>query len=82
MNLASPKVTGIQVTPTNPVIAMPGGIQQLRVVATYADGKTRDVTREAFLESGNTEVGAVLDGSRVQALRRGEVPVLARYEGA
>jgi WD40 repeat protein len=82
LNLASPKVTGIQVTPTNPVIAMPGGIQQLRVVATYADGKTRDVTREAFLESGNTEVGAVLDGSRVQALRRGEVPVLARYEGA
>jgi hypothetical protein len=82
LNLTSPKVTGIQVTPTNPVIAMPGGIQQLRVVATYADGKTRDVTREAFLESGNTEVGAVLDGSRVQALRRGEVPVLARYEGA
>lgn len=82
LNLNTPKVASIQVTPNNPVIAMPGSIQQLRVVATYTDGKTRDVTREAFLESGNTEVGAVLEGARVQALRRGEVPVLARFEGA
>lgn len=82
LDLSTPRVTGISVSPSNPVIAMPGGIQQLRVVATYADGRSRDVTREAFLESGNTEVGAVLEGARVQALRRGEVPVLARYEGA
>ena len=33
-----------------------GGKQQMRVVATYADGKTRDVTPEAFVESGNTDV--------------------------
>ncbi len=77
-----PRVTGISLSPSNPVIPLPGGIQQLRVVATYSDGKTRDVTRESFLESGNIEVGSVLDGGRVQALRRGEVPVLARYEGA
>ena len=30
--------------------------QQIRVLATYADGEVRDVTREAFVESGNTEV--------------------------
>ena len=82
LNMGTPRVTGIVVTPSNPVIPMPGGIQQLRVVASYADGKTRDVTREAFLESGNAEVGAILEGARVQALRRGEVPVLARFEGA
>ena len=33
-----------------------GAKQQIRVLATYADGEVRDVTREAFLESGNTEV--------------------------
>jgi hypothetical protein len=82
LDMAAPRVKSITVSPSNPVIPLPGGVQQLRVVATYADGKTRDVTREAFLESGNTEVGAVLEGARVQALRRGEVPVLARYEGA
>ena len=26
------------------------------MLATYADGEVRDVTREAFVESGNTEV--------------------------
>jgi WD40 repeat protein/mono/diheme cytochrome c family protein len=82
LRLETPRVTKIEVSPNNPVIPLPGGIQQLRVVATYADGATRDVTREAFLESGNNEVGAVLEGARVQALRRGEVPVLARFEGA
>ena len=82
LDMTAPRVKSITVSPSNPVIPLPGGVQQLRVVATYADGKTRDVTREAFLESGNMEVGAVLEGARVQALRRGEVPVLARYEGA
>lgn len=35
--------------PINPVVQMPGELRQMRVVATYADGSTRDVTREAFL---------------------------------
>ena len=82
LNLDVPRVAKIELSPNNPVIPLPGGIQQLRVVATYTDGNSRDVTRDAFLESGNTEVGAVLEGARVQALRRGEVPVLARFEGA
>ena len=30
--------------------------QQIAVLATYADGTVRDVTREAFIESGNIEV--------------------------
>ena len=31
--------------PQNPVVPRIGGKQQVRVVATYADGRTRDVTR-------------------------------------
>ena len=42
--------------PNNPVIESIGARQQVRVLATYADGSERDVTREAFVESGNTEV--------------------------
>ena len=56
LDLNTPRVTGIQLCPKNPIIQQIGGRQQIRVVATYADGRTRDVTREAFLESGNTEV--------------------------
>ena len=43
----------IEVSPVNPVVQQIGGKQQIRVLATYADGEVRDVTREAFLESGN-----------------------------
>ena len=41
----------------------------------------RDVTLEAFLESSNTEVAEVDKQGLVTAVRRGEAPMLARYEG-
>ena len=56
---------------------------QFRVVATYSDGKTRDVTAEAFIDSGNGDVAAAIPDQNgvLNTLRRGEAPVLARYEG-
>ena len=76
-----PRVTSIDVTPKNPLLADGGKSQAFKIIATYADGKTRDVTALAFIESGNTEVASV-EGNTVSALRRGEAPILARYEGA
>ena len=40
------------------------------------------MTREAFLESGNTEVATANKSGLLTALRRGEAPILVRYEGA
>ncbi|MEC8306114.1 MAG: DUF1549 domain-containing protein, partial [Planctomycetota bacterium] len=40
------------------------------------------MTREAFVESGNIEVIESLPGGQLRLLRRGEAPVLVRYEGA
>ena len=34
-----------------------GDEQQIQVMARYTDGTTRDVTLEAFIESGDTETG-------------------------
>ncbi len=82
VDTSNTKVARIELSPLNPIAPMPGAIQQLRVVATYPDGKTRDVTREAYIETGNGEVASVIEGGRIQALRRGEAPILARYEGA
>ena len=85
LNVNAPRVATIEVTPQNPVVQEPGARQQFRIVATYADGAKRDVTQEAFVESGNGDVAAVVAGSAsglVKTLRRGEAPVLARYEGA
>src|SRR6185503_776110 len=49
LNLTSPRVASIKVTPNNPIIETVGARQQVRVVATYTDGAQRDVTREAFV---------------------------------
>ena len=72
----------IEIFPKDPVIDAIGNGQQMRVVATYADATTRDVTREAFIESGNTEVATADRQGVLTAVRRGEAPVLARYEGS
>jgi hypothetical protein len=82
LNLDTPRVTKIDVHPKNPVVQDIGARQQVRIVATYADGRQRDVTAEAFIESGNTDVVAADGGGLMRTLRRGEAPVLARYEGA
>ncbi len=85
LDVATPKVAKIDVFPLNPVIQNIGARQQLRVQATYVDGQVRDVTREAFLESGNTEVAKPVENANnglIASLRRGEAPVLVRFEGA
>ena len=81
LTMETPRVTGITVQPQNPVVERIGSTQQIRVVATYADGSSRDVTREAFMESGNTEVATSSPTGVLTALRRGEAAVLVRYEG-
>ncbi len=82
LDLNTPRVTKIEVLPQNPIVQLIGAKQQLRVLATYADGRVRDVTREAFVESGNTEVAAAERGGILKSLRRGEAPMLVRYEGS
>ncbi|HWB00472.1 MAG TPA: c-type cytochrome domain-containing protein, partial [Pirellulales bacterium] len=78
----SAKVARIEVFPKDPVISRLGERQQVRVLATYADGRVRDVTQEAFVESGNTEVATATKFGLMTAVRRGEAAVLVRYEGA
>jgi len=82
LDLDAKRVVSIEVLPAEPVIPRAGMKQQMAVLATYADGSVRDVTREAFVESGNIEVIAADENGVLTMLRRGEAPVLVRYEGA
>ncbi len=75
------RTVGIELQPSLPVLLAADGQQQMRVVATLSDGSQRDVTREAFVEIGDLEIAQVNSTSRVTALRRGETPVMARYDG-
>jgi WD40 repeat protein/mono/diheme cytochrome c family protein len=81
LDMKSPRVVKIEVLPQDPVVQKLGSRQQMRVVATYADSTSRDVTSEAFIESGNTDVASAGPAGLITTLRRGEAPVLARYEG-
>ncbi len=82
MKSDTPKVAKIELSPSNPIVQQIGLKQQIRVLATYTDGEVRDVTREAFIESGNIEVVSANRSGLMTSLRRGEAPLLARFEGA
>lgn len=82
LDLDAPKVASIEIFPKDPIVPRPNMKQQMSVVATFSDGTTRDVTREAFIESGNIEVIEADQTGLLTMLRRGEAPVLVRYQGA
>ncbi|MFN0076743.1 MAG: DUF1549 domain-containing protein [Prosthecobacter sp.] len=82
LDMKTPRVTSIELSPKNPVIEKVGERQQLRVIARYADGYVRDVTAEAFLDSGNGDVIEADKKGLMTSLRRGEAPILARFEGS
>lgn len=82
LDLATPRVASITLTPLNPTLEEIGARLPFRVEATYTDGSHHDVTREAFINSGNTEVAAQDEDGTLVAARRGEAPILARYEGS
>lgn len=82
LDLDAPRVVSIELQPANPIVPREQMSQQLVVLAKYQDGTVRDVTADAFIESGNIEVLSADKNGMVTTLRRGEAPVLARYEGA
>jgi len=77
---ASSHVTRLEVLPSSVDLAMPTQRQRILVIAHYADGSNRDVTRDAIMSSSNIEIAEV-SGDTVTATRRGESAVLVRYEG-
>jgi len=74
-------VTGIAVEPSQAILARKTQ-QQLRVVARYVDGSTRDVTAMTAFQSSESAVVAVDDrGLMTAGLILGDAAVMARYRG-
>jgi hypothetical protein len=76
----APKVTRLAVFPAER-IGQPGLQQQLRVVATYNNGRTRDVTTWAKFDTMDDAVVSVAESGLVTAVGRGQAPIMVRYEG-
>ena len=75
------RAKSIEILPKESEMDLAGRSQQFLVIAHYADGTTRDVTREAHFSVSNTEVSDVNKDGVVKGLRRGEAALLVRYEG-
>ena len=72
-------VVSLEVTPGPRVLTAPAKSQQLAVVATFADGSRRDVTRLTNLSSSEPLIAEVGLTGHVEFKRPGEVAILARY---
>ena len=76
----APRVARLTVTPPRRVGNI-GFQQQLRVQATYSDGKTRDVTAWAKFDSMDDGVVTVTPTGLATTIGRGQAPVMVRFEG-
>jgi hypothetical protein len=74
-----PAVKKVEVTPASRVLKAPAKWQQLSVLVTFADDKTRDVTRLTNFSSSDPSIADVSPSGLVEFKRPGEIAVLCRY---
>ena len=78
---AKDTVAAIDVEPKEIAMPKPGETAQVKVMARFADGQRRDVTREATVESNIPDVAKVDAAAKVSGERIGEATMLVRYQG-
>jgi hypothetical protein len=76
---AAPGVQGVTILPGPRVLKAPARFQQLSVVAKFADGGARDVTRLTVFSSSDPAVAEVNANGLVEFRQAGEVAILCRY---
>lgn len=76
-----PKMASISVEPSKLTMPLKGS-QQLKVIAHYTDGSTRDVTKRALYEANEKAMAETDETGRVQLYDLpGDVAVMVRYQG-
>jgi hypothetical protein len=75
-----PHVVGMSISPGQRIYSK-GDSQQLRVVATYDDGATRDVTHLALYDSMGEGVATVDRLGLVSAVGPGQAAIMVRFQG-
>jgi hypothetical protein len=74
-------VASLSVEPKEILMAKPGESVTAKVIAQFKDEQTRDVTREATVESNTPDVAKVGGSADVKGERIGEATLLIRYQG-
>ena len=76
-----PRLVSLSISPQKFTLTRVGTPQQLRVIASYSDGSTRDVTSQTAFQSTNDAVLSVTQSGRVVGQRWGGGAILGRYLG-
>lgn len=74
-----PPLTSLEVLPGSRIQIAPARWQQLAVVAHFADGSTRDVTRLTAFSSSDGGVAKIDPNGLVELQQTGEAAILCRY---
>ena len=74
-----PKLTGIEMLPSEAVLEADGAIQRFVVRATYSDGTDRDITDLAILASEDSTIINLDETGLATSGTRGEVYLMARF---
>jgi hypothetical protein len=74
-----PPVKRVDVLPGHRILNDPCRYQQLSVLAQFADGSTRDVTRLTVFSSSDPAIAQVSATGLVEFAQSGEVAILCRY---
>lgn len=75
-------VASVVVEPAEIAMPKPGETARVKVTAKFLDGQSRDVTREATVESNTPDVAKVDPAiQQVSGERMGEATLLVRYQG-
>jgi hypothetical protein len=74
-----PALQGIEVLPGSRVLKAPARWQQVAVLARFADGSVRDVTRLTVFTSSDSAIADVGSSGLVEFSQSGEVAILCRY---
>jgi hypothetical protein len=77
-----PHLKELEIVPGPRVLRAPARWQQLAVLARFADGSVRDVTRLTVFSSSDDGMAKVDGNGLVELLRTGEAAILCRYLGA
>lgn len=75
----APVLGRLQISPPSATFDDPVAAVQLQVLASFADGLTRDVTHLARFSINNDSVAIVTPAGRVEKVKHGEVAVAAQY---
>src|ERR1051326_5328634 len=78
---AKDNVARLEVSPKEIFMNKPGESSTVSITAIYADGGTRNVTKEANIDSNVPDVAAVSASAEVKGARIGEATLLVRYQG-